>query len=422
MFDEIIAALDAAPTNPLTVTGGDELPSVFGVTDLAVATIGAAATQVRDLAGLDGDVVVDRALASSWFSFTVVPVDFSLPPVWDDLAGDYACADGFIRLHTNAANHRRAAIAALGVGSDRGAVERAVRGWTGVELETAVVDEGGCAAFMRTGADWAVHPQGVAVAAEPLIEWSAEPCRWSGDRGPRPLSGLRVLDLTRILAGPVATRFLAGWGADVLRIDPPDWSEPLLEPEVTLGKRCARLDLRTDPDTFRRLLDDADVIVHGYRPGALDALGLTPFDGVIDVAIDAYGWTGPWHRRRGFDSLVQMSSGIAAAGMDRYRTPTPRPLPSQALDHGTGYLVAGAVVRALRGGPSRARMSLARTAELLKQTPGDPDAEFDFNGDTTSEHTAWGELLRLVPPVCIGTEVLAFDRPACPLGSHAAEW
>ena len=167
-----------------------------------------------------------------------------------------------------------------------------------------------------------------------------------------------MLDLTRVLAGPVATRFLAGFGADVLRIDPPEWDEPAVVPEVTLGKRCARLDARTDDGRahLRRLLAEADVLVHGYRPGVLDSLLGVDADGraelrpgLVEVCLDAYGWTGPWSARRGFDSLVQMSSGIAEAGMRWAGRDVPTPLPVQALDHATGYLMAAEVIDGLRG-------------------------------------------------------------------------
>jgi crotonobetainyl-CoA:carnitine CoA-transferase CaiB-like acyl-CoA transferase len=177
-----------------------------------------------------------------------------------------------------------------------------------------------------------------------------------------------VLDLTRVLAGPVATRFLAGYGADVLRIDPPGWNEPGVIPEVTLGKRCARLDLTQAADraTFETLLAEADVLVHGYRPAALERLGYSEAyrrqrnPSLIDVALDAYGWTGPLAGRRGFDSLVQMSCGIADHGMRRQGAGKPVPLPVQALDHATGYLIAAAVVRALIARLSDGRVQQAR--------------------------------------------------------------
>ena len=172
---------------------------------------------------------------------------------------------------------------------------------------------------------WRHHPQGRAVAVEPLVEvtpTNAAPVQRWRPHLDRPLDGLRVLDLTRILAGPVATLFLAGYGADVLRIDPPQWEEALAA-EVTLGKRCGRLDAKSAAglERLRGLVSEADVVVHGYRPGVLAALGLSDDErdlirpGLIDVSLDAYGWSGPWAARRGFDSLVQMSCGsLTTAG------------------------------------------------------------------------------------------------------------
>ncbi|WP_111421550.1 CoA transferase, partial [Rhodoplanes roseus] len=375
---------DPARLSGVRVTGPGDLPSCFRVTDLASAAVGAASLAIAERIGITTGttpaVTVDRRLSSLWFGTSIVPEGWALPPAWDPIAGDYATADGWIRLHTNAAHHRVAALAVLGVPADRDLVAAAVRSWRADALETAVVGQGGCAATMRTVADWAVHPQGRAVAAEPLVD--VVPTDFGTPDRPcdpaRPLAGLRVLDLTRILAGPVATRFLAGFGADVLRIDPPGWDEPSLAPEVTLGKRCARLDLhsREGRDRLLALLADADVLVHGYRPDALDRIGLgadvrrAARPGLVDVSLDAYGWTGPWAGRRGFDSLVQVSCGIAAEGLRRFGRDRPTPLPVQALDHATGWLMAAAVVRGLTaraatGRGCRARLSLARTAMLL---------------------------------------------------------
>ena len=266
------------------------------------------------------------------------------------------------------------------------------------ELEATIVGNGGCAAAMFSVDEWLEHPQGRAVALEPLLTFlpSSEgtQAEWPIPRE-RPLAGIRVLDLTRVLAGPVATRFLAGFGADVLRIDPPGWDEPGVVPEVTAGKRCATLNLRTISRTgsnSKRLLAQADIIVHGYRPEALERLGfdaqtrraLNP--GLIDVSLDAYGWTGPWHARRGFDSLVQMSTGIADAGMQFLKRDRPAPLPVQALDHTAGYILAAAAVRGLttrltHGNATFARTSLARVAALLTaQDPSEPGAAFTAEG------------------------------------------
>lgn len=263
--------------------------------------------------------------------------------------------------------------------------------------------------------------------------------KWRPDPA-RPLSGLRVLDLTRVLAGPVATRFLAGFGAEVLRIDPPGWDEPGVIPEVTLGKRCARLDLKSlsGHETFRALLADADILVHGYRSDALDALGFDAATrqaicpGLIDISLDAYGHSGPWQRRRGFDSLVQFSSGIAAAGMDWRKSDTPVSLPVQALDHATGYLMAaaaarGVIARSKGANSTTARLSLARTAKLPIDHKGSPSNEAfapsaDYDFADTLECTDWGAAQRLLSPFAITGTPMSWSRPASKLGSGAIGW
>ena len=248
IVDEIAEAFptggEPLDLSQLTETGEGDLPSWFEVTDLAVASIGIAGLMLTRLVDLADppQVVVDRRLASFWFNMTLRPVNWELPSPWDPVAGDYRSADGWIRLHTNAPHHRRAALSVLNVEAERDAVASAVSEWTSTDLETAIVEAGGCAAEMRDLQAWSDHPQGRAVAGEPLVTWQS----YDGE-GPtlrrqsreRPLAGLKVLDLTRVLAGPVGGRFLAAYGADVLRIDPHGWDEPAVVPEVTLGKRCA---------------------------------------------------------------------------------------------------------------------------------------------------------------------------------------
>ncbi len=439
-----LAAL-GGDASELRVVGEGGLPSVFAVTDLAAASVAAAGIAVRDLIAArhgTGPVVrVDRRLSSFWFGMTLRPRGWSLPPAWDAIAGDYEAADGWIRLHTNAPHHRAAAVAVLGVPAGKAAVAAAVARWKKADLETAVVDRGGCAAAMYTIEEWAEHPQGRAVAAEPLIwrETTSGPMPdWDIPRD-RPLSGLRVLDLTRVLAGPVATRFLAGLGAQVLRIDPPDWDEPGVVPEVLLGKRAARLDLRSAEgrSRFMGLLRDADVLVHGYRSDALEGLGFGPAQrqalrpGLVDVSLDAYGWTGPWRTRRGFDSLIQMSSGIASAGMTRLGKDRPHPLPVQALDQACGYAMAAAVLSGVRwrlqtGEGTVARLSLARIAALLVSWPMDAEPELAPEGagdlDGAIENTGWGPARRVRSPVTWDGVPLRWALPARALGTADAVW
>lgn len=444
LLTEAWRALDlpGAALSRLSVTGEARWPSCFAVTPMALASIGAACLAVSELAG-GPRVTLDSRLASLWFQWTLMPQGWTLPAAWDPIAGDYAAADGWIRLHTNAPHHHAAALAVLGCADSREAVTAAVARWPAEALEQAVVEAKGCAAAMRSPEAWRAHPQGQAVRAEPIFAIrpgtpGAAP-GWQPTPG-RPLAGLRVLDLTRVLAGPVATRFLAGYGADVLRLDPPGWDEPGVVPEVTLGKRCARLDLR-DPAgraRFEALLSRADVLVHGYRAGALEGLGYGPAErqalrpGLIDVSLNAYGHSGPWRQRRGFDSLVQMSTGIAEAGMRWKQADRPTPLPVQALDHATGYLMAAAVLRALiarrrDGLGSVTRLSLARTAQWLMDHRGEastaplpPLAEADLA--PAIEHTAWGPARRAAPPAAVAGAPMGWAHPAGRLGTAVAGW
>lgn len=443
------------PPPGVEATGEGSLPSIYDVSGLAVASMAEAAVALAALAAHHGRaparISVDRQLASLWFGMSFRPLGWTLPPAWDALAGDYPCADGWIRLHTNAAHHRAAALQVLGCadGTGRDALARLVARWDGEELEAAVVSAGGAAALMRTPEQWDGHPQGQAVAAEALTAWGAPrevraTTQGHGIEAPtaaRPLAGVRVLDLTRVIAGPVATRFLAQYGAQVLRIDPPHWEEPALAAEMSVGKHCARLDLKTAAGlaTLHGLLAGADILIHGYRRDALDKLGLSDaglavqYPALVNVALNAYGWSGPWRNRRGFDSLVQMSCGIAAEGMARLGTNNPVPLPVQALDHATGYLCAAAAIAAWRerlaGAVRNARLSLARTAaELMRPGPADvatpfpaPDPGVDGAG-WMPEETRWGRGLRLPPSLEISGIHAGTRVPANGLGWAAPAW
>jgi hypothetical protein len=291
--------------------------------------------------------------------------------------------------------------------------------WASTDLEQAVVEAQGCAAEMRSWAQWQTHPQGLAVNAEPLVHFldsqDESSQTWQGSVA-QPLAGIKVLDLTRVLAGPTASRFLAGLGANVLRIDSPTWNEPGVVPEMTLGKRCARLNLQDPADRalFEGLLKDADILLHGYRANALENLGfgverrrqIAP--GLIDVALNAYGWSQRWKQ-----------------------ADNPTPLPVQALDHATGYLMAASAIRLLterlntgRGGS--ARLSLARTAKLLiDRGPGTSEAlrtEDEQDQGSCPEQTPWGPAHRLQVPVKISGTPIQWALPATELGSHHPQW
>lgn len=440
-------ALDA-----VTIAGpAAVLPSVFDVTGFASATVAMAALAVAELAATRSGaalpaVTVDRLQASASFKLEALlrPRGWELPPIWDAVAGDYVTADGWIKLHTNYRAHLDAALTVLGVPADREQVAASVVRWGGDELEAAVVAAGGCAAVLRTEQEWSSGAAGLATADERPVSTtdvgvgsSPPPVALLEPSGDRPLAGVRVLDLTRVIAGPVATRYLAAYGADVLRIDPPGFEEVgALLPETTAGKRCAALDLHQSSgrERFLELVAEAHVLVGGLRPDALAALGLDAATlrsvnpTLVDVRLDAYGWSGPWQGRRGFDSLVQMSTGIAAAGAARAGTDRPTPLPAQALDHGLGHLVAAACCRALArlvtdGVTADVRASLVGASNVLRALPA-PDAWSPAaavaDAHTIAATTHWGPVERVPLAGQIDGIVPAWTVDAGPIGRHEA--
>lgn len=362
----------------------DWWPGPMPAHEVSVRSVQVAAAAARLLSTVRGrpvDVEADPlATVHAFRSQTSLRVEGRAPVGFAPLSGYFATRDGWIRLHGNYPHHR-AAIARVTGTQDRDALIEVLARHTALELEPAVREAGGLAAALRTPAQWRAHPQGAAVAAEPLLGVTAD-----GGVAPvpqstgLPMEGLRVLDLTRVVAGPIGTRLLGALGADVLRLDPPALPE-LLDQHLDTGfaKRTGTADL-TDPDTRRRveeLLAGADVLVSGYRPGALARFGLDAaavgerHPHLARVEFCAWGFTGPWAAERGFDSIVQSAVGIGhaygAEGDDGVWRPGA--LPAQALDHATGHLVAAAAMALLarrhERGSGLARLSLARTAHWL---------------------------------------------------------
>jgi hypothetical protein len=457
LLDSVWHAAGGEPgrTSQVSFTGHGSLPSFFAVTELAAASMGAAglalACMIDTLNKASGrkpethpSVIVDRRLASFWFASTLRPDGWQAPSYHEVGAADYLAQDGWLRLHTNAPHHLSAALRVLQCAATPEAIACAVSSWQRDALETRILAEGGCAATMLTTEQWLKQPQGQAISQEPLIDWTPGT---KGLSGPwpfdvsQPLKGLKVLDMTRVLAGPAATRMLAGLGAQVLRVDAPIWEESNA-PEMTLGKYCAELDLRQASHRahWTKLLSEADILVHGYRSDALTNMGLDAQTrqrlrpGLIDVSLDAYGFTGPWHNRRGFDSLVQMSMGFAQAGQQLGHFDRPAPLPVQALDHATGYLLATAVLKGLEtriktGQGSIARASLARTGALLLTTLDPlgherprllPETQDDLSDEM--EQTGWGSARRIKWPVTVSGVTMRWRLGAGPLKRHAAQW
>ena len=372
---------------------GPILGSRLPAGELAVACVSAALLAARELAVARGspapEVTLDADhVAAAFTSERHLRLDgHAVGPGFAPLSTWLATEDGWLRSHANYPHHRAALLAALGTDDEEVEAARAAAARRGAEeLEEAIFAAGGCAGALRERSAWEALPAGAAAAGRELIELEEglagaaplPPLR----AGDLPAAGVRVLDLTRVIAGPVAGRTLAALGADVLRIDAPGAVE--LEGSVLdggPGKRWARVDLRTAAGlrTFHELLGEADVLIAGYRPGALQALGLGAralarrYPNLVMVTLSAWGERGPWGERRGFDSLVQAATGIAqictAAG-----AATPGALPAQALDHGTGHLIAAAALRGLRartvrGRPVHAHCALARTAAWLLDLP-----------------------------------------------------
>jgi crotonobetainyl-CoA:carnitine CoA-transferase CaiB-like acyl-CoA transferase len=354
-------------------------------------------TQASDPASPD-----PARVAAAFASDRVFALDGQPVEGFAALSGFFPTADGWVRTHANYPHHRSRLTALAGLPDDVGrtAFARRLTELSAQELEDGAADAGAIVARVRTEREWRESGPGRAAASGPLVRTSPAPDdagRAGVGRAPggAPLAGVRVLDLTRVIAGPVATRTLALLGADVLRVDPPDPAEIEWQHlDTGQGKRSTVLDLRVASDlrTAQDLLDAADVLVTGYRPGAIEALGLRAPRGVVTGRVSAWGDAGPWAGRRGFDSIVQAASGIALL---EGRDGTPGALPAQALDHASGYLLAAGIVDALRlrggdgrggdalvrdgrGGDGRAgggggrdvSVSLARTATWLLDLPG----------------------------------------------------
>src|SRR5258705_2908803 len=305
---------------------------------------------------------------------------------------------------------------------------------------------GGCVvALMRSPDEWSDLPHAQALAALPLISiekiGDAAPKPWPA--GDRPLEGVRVLDLSRVIAGPVAGRTLAVHGADVLLVSGPDLPAiPWLAIDTGRGKLTSFVELKIEQGrgVLRDLLAGADIFSQGYRPRALASLGFSAEDaarispGIVYVSLSAYGQAGPWAERRGFDSLVQTATGFnhaegLAAGVDG-----PKELPAQMLDHATGYLMAfGAMMARARqsreGGSWHVRVSLAQTGRWLwnlgrvadgfKTEDLKADAVRPFVEDAPS---GFGPLLSVSHSAVLSKTPAFWARPAMPLGSHPPQW
>lgn len=448
-----LAGLDPAALDHAQLSGAEPaLPSSFAVGTAAQCSLAASALAAAELRHARGqprqmlrvDMHEAAAECEGWFS-----IDGVVPPLWDPISGLYPCGrGGWVRLHANFRHHRDGALRLLGLAesdaSTREQVRQALAHWHATDFEHAASDAGMVVAALRSIAEWDAHPQGRADAALPLIEFER-----IGDAPPLPLpplqadeapcQGLRVLDLTRVLAGPVAGRTLAAHGADVMLVNGPHLPNIPSIAETSRGKLSAQVDLRGSAGRERlaALIRGSRVMIQGYRPGALAARGFEPAamaalrPGLVTVSLSAYGRTGPWAARRGFDSLVQTATGFNRAEADAAGGGEPRALPVQILDHATGFLIAFAAQAALlrqarEGGSWHVRLALARTGLWLRSLGRVPDglagtrpAREPLLETSTS---GFGQLVAIRHSARLSQTPCQWRRPSMPPGSHPPQW
>jgi crotonobetainyl-CoA:carnitine CoA-transferase CaiB-like acyl-CoA transferase len=444
---------DPVALKALTLTGEEpQLPSSFRVAAAAqtgITAAGLAAAEIWKLRSRQDqkiDVDMRHAVVECRSERYLRVEDQAPPPAWDAIAGVYKTrGQRFVRLHTNFPHHRDAVCRVLNCKAERDEVQAALMQWDAEAFETAAYQAGGVVAMMRSYDEWSETPQAKALAALPVITiekiGDAAPKPWSP--GNRPLAGLRVLDLSRVIAGPVAGRTLAAHGADVLLVSGADLPAiPWLTIDTGRGKLSTFIDLKRDEgrNQLKELLTGADIFSQGYRPQALADLGFSPEEaarinpGIIYVSLSAYGHVGPWASRRGFDSLVQTTTGFnhaegMAAGIEG-----PKELPAQILDHATGYLMAfGAMMAKARqsreGGSWHVRVSLAQTgrwiwnfgrvANGLKTEDLKGEAIRPFVEQAPS---GFGSLQAIRHTAQLSRTPAFWSRPAMPLGSHPPQW
>jgi crotonobetainyl-CoA:carnitine CoA-transferase CaiB-like acyl-CoA transferase len=442
----LVGLSDIDPT--IATTGEDPvLPTPFRLGHAGAAMLGAVGLGVAEIwkrrGGKPQNVGIDLREAALALRTSSHITAEGAPPrdVWQPLSGFYQAGDGrWLQLHCNFPHHAAGTCKLLGVEQDRRQVEAAIGKWKAEELETALAGAKMCASMVRERAEWQAHPQGQAVAALPVITIERVGDGPKQPLGPaaRPLAGLRSLDLTRVIAGPTCGRTLAEHGAEVLLVTSPKLPAiPPLVIDTGFGKRSTSIDLedREGADTLRELVKGADIFVQGYRPGGLAERGFGPEQlaklrpGIIALSLCAYSHSGPWAGKRGYDTLVQCASGIAAEQAASDRSPKPKHTPASALDYLTGYLAAFGILAALlrrstEGGSWHIRVSLAQTANWLDglgrcvPSAGVPSSD-DLMMETASP---FGRLRHLRPPLKLAETPPHWASPPVPLGTHPPRW
>jgi crotonobetainyl-CoA:carnitine CoA-transferase CaiB-like acyl-CoA transferase len=439
---EEVTLRGADPVFPTPPRVGELGAAAIAASALAAARVLAQRTGVEQQVAVDVDAAA--AAMRSWTYLADAAAASRAPGGGPQLF--FETEDGrWIFLHRRAAHHAARQERVLGCGGSDAEVAAAVRRWKGADLEEAIIAADACAALVRSHEEWAAHEQAAAVAELPLLEVTRigdsdpEPAG-SGDR---PLGGVRVLDVTHVLAGPTCARTLAEHGADVLRIGKGSAGDGNpMQRDTGHGKRSAVLDLKSadGASALRALIGGTDVFSQGYRPGALTALGFAPETaaalrpGIIYVSMSAFGTRGPWQDRRGYDSVVQSVSGFCdEVTVDG----EPRFLPVSALDYVTGYLAAfgvGAALarRAADGGSYHVQLSLAQTGRYLAALPRTSPAERAglaaelpagrLAALLTETDTPFGRLRHLAPTARMSATPPRWDLPTVPMNHDSPAW
>lgn len=457
-FDELMDVRGGvAPRDAEIISGDPAYASTFPMEETAAAVLAAIGVAVSDIwemkTGRRQTVCVDMRHAAAAIDdaehLYLQQDDGGFAPFGDsplaarayDLIRPYPTRDGrWFLPHIGIRHLKERVFSVLQCEDTREGMSRAIAGWDAEDLDAAIAGAGACGGIVRAQDEWRAHPQGQALAAQAVVEIEkiadSDPEPFPQD-GP-PLAGLKVLDLTRVLAGPVAARSLAEQGAEVLMVAArhlPQFKKFVID--LSPGKRSCFLDLNRDAEAerLRDLVREADVFSQGYRPGVLEARGFGPEalaalrPGLIYTSINCYGQQGPFADRAGWEQVAQTVSGICHANAEE-----PELLPVPVCDYTTGYLgVYGTLLalarRAREGGSYHVKVSLCQTAMFLTDQPrrADPTAARPLSAEEVAplqveSETSYGRIRQLGPVIRYGQTQGRWNRPSPALGGDEAVW
>lgn len=378
-----------------------------------------------------------------------------LPSPFGTIGGLHKTADGHVRMHDGFPHHRANALKVLGLEPDvsREEVVKKMLEWKSVVLESAAFEKEAVVVALRSLDEWDALPQAEAVPDLPVTlrkikrTDSPHPPALYPRLPDTCLQGIRVIELSRVIAAPVAGRTLAAHGADVIWVTSPTLpNQPELDIDTARGKRTVQLNIKNPEGKAQllRLIRTADVFISSYRPGSLAAQGFSPEElaktnpSLVVATLNAWGENGPWAGNRGFDSLVQAASGINVAEAERHgHGKASRVLPCQALDHGSGYLLATGIIAALykryfHGGVYEVHVSLAGTMKYLRslgRMPEESDMErrgfpegVSLDRYMETRHTEFGELKAITHSASISGVKVGYKTMPKHLGSDDPVW